>query len=83
VFALFPLPAARSYPLGITPGRDGALWFTEELGNRIGRITIAGRSVSFPSPHLAMARSHHARAGWRALVHGVQRQQDRAPNPAL
>jgi hypothetical protein len=27
------------YPEGIATGPDGALWFTESIGNRIGRIT--------------------------------------------
>jgi streptogramin lyase len=31
-----------SVPFGITAGPDGALWFTEPSGNRIGRITTAG-----------------------------------------
>ncbi len=31
-----------SVPFGITAGPDGALWFTESVGNRIGRITTAG-----------------------------------------
>jgi streptogramin lyase len=35
----FPIPTAASDPFGITPGPDGALWFTEEDGNKIGRIT--------------------------------------------
>jgi virginiamycin B lyase len=32
------LPNAGSQPAGITVGPDGALWFAEEGGNRIGRI---------------------------------------------
>ena len=32
------LPNAGSQPAGITVGPDGALWFAEEAGNRIGRI---------------------------------------------
>src|SRR5262249_14739944 len=39
----FPvLPTARSDPDRIAAGPDGALWFTENFGNRIGRITTAG-----------------------------------------
>jgi streptogramin lyase len=38
----FPIPTPNSQPLGITPGPDGALWFTENEGNKIGRITTAG-----------------------------------------
>jgi streptogramin lyase len=31
-----------SEPIGITAGPDGALWFTEQATNKIGRITTAG-----------------------------------------
>jgi virginiamycin B lyase len=37
----FPLPTAGSAPVGITAGPDGNLWFAEQAGNRIGRITPA------------------------------------------
>jgi virginiamycin B lyase len=37
----FPLPAG-SNPTGIIAGPDGALWFTEEGGNKIGRMTTGG-----------------------------------------
>ena len=46
----FPLPVAVSEPLGIAPGPDGNLWFTEDAGNRIGRITTAGTITEFPLP---------------------------------
>jgi virginiamycin B lyase len=35
----FPAPGN---PGGITAGPDGAIWFTEETGNRIGRMTTGG-----------------------------------------
>jgi streptogramin lyase len=35
----FPLPMHDSPPLGITNGPGGNLWFTEDKGNQIGRIT--------------------------------------------
>jgi DNA-binding beta-propeller fold protein YncE len=38
---------AGSYPFGITAGPDGNLWFTEEIGNRIGRITPLGVVTQF------------------------------------
>jgi streptogramin lyase len=41
-FTEFPIPTANSLPLGITTGPDGALWFTENNFNKIGRITTAG-----------------------------------------
>lgn len=37
-------------PRGIAVGPDGALWFTEELGQRIGRITSAGAIREFDVP---------------------------------
>ncbi len=37
-------------PLGIAAGPDGNLWFTEELGNQIGRITPAGKITEFTLP---------------------------------
>ena len=36
----FALPTQGGIPYQITAGPDGNLWFTEELGNKIGRITV-------------------------------------------
>ncbi len=36
------IPTASSNPFGIVAGPDGALWFTEFDGNKIGRITTVG-----------------------------------------
>ncbi len=47
----FPLPATGRLPVGICAGPDGALWFTEQNGNRIGRITTAGVITEFPLPN--------------------------------
>src|SRR5262249_26476493 len=45
-----PVPTASSMLLGITTGPDGALWFTEDGGNQIGRITVpAGVGIGPPS----------------------------------
>jgi streptogramin lyase len=49
-FTEFPIPTANSEPIGIAPGPDGALWFTEPLVNKIGRITTAGAITEFPLP---------------------------------
>ena len=47
----FPVPTPSSAPAGITVGPDGALWFTEENGNKIGRITTGGAITNeFPIP---------------------------------
>jgi streptogramin lyase len=39
--------ALASFPTGIALGPDGNLWFTEELGDRIGRITPHGVVTEF------------------------------------
>ena len=38
----YPVPTAFSWPAGIAAGPDGALWFAEQLGDQMGRITTAG-----------------------------------------
>ena len=47
----FPIPTAGSAPYSITVGPDGALWFTENGANQIGRITTAGVITEFPLPN--------------------------------
>src|SRR6266436_5523218 len=49
-FTEFPTPTAGSQPTAITTGPDGALWFTEQSGNKIGRITTDGVITEFPLP---------------------------------
>jgi streptogramin lyase len=44
----FPVPTSGSDPVGIAAGPDGALWFTEQVENKIGRITTAGSISEFP-----------------------------------
>ncbi|MDB5397809.1 MAG: lyase-like protein [Rhodospirillales bacterium] len=46
----FVLPATGSEPGFIINGPDGALWFSETSGNKIGRITISGKITEFPIP---------------------------------
>jgi virginiamycin B lyase len=38
----FTIPTGNSGPQGITVGADGALWFTENSANKLGRITTTG-----------------------------------------
>ncbi len=45
-----PYPAAGAGALGITAGPDGNMWFTELLGNKIGRITPGGTVTEFNLP---------------------------------
>jgi virginiamycin B lyase len=44
----FPVPTSGSVPTAITRGPDGALWFTELDGSRVGRITTGGVVSEFP-----------------------------------
>src|SRR6266542_3048286 len=50
VITEFPVPTAGSQPHGIAAGRDGAHWFTELVGGRIGRITTDGAITEFTIP---------------------------------
>ena len=45
-----PVPTAGSVPYDITQGPDGALWFTEYNGNKIGRCTTAGAITEYNIP---------------------------------
>jgi streptogramin lyase len=44
----FPVLTASSQPAYIAAAPDGNLWFTEFVGNNIGRITTAGVVTEFP-----------------------------------
>ena len=46
----FTIPTANSGPNAITVGPDGALWFTENPGNKIGRVTTRGVFTEYPIP---------------------------------
>src|SRR5215470_13726277 len=46
----FPVPTAASMPFFIIDGPDGNLWFTEQQGNKIGRVTMAGQITEFSIP---------------------------------
>ncbi len=49
-FSTYPTPTAGSEPFDIVSGPDGALWFTEPMGNKIGRITTSGVITEFSIP---------------------------------
>ncbi len=51
VITEFPL-ASVDGPWEIATGPDGALWFTENNANKIGRITTAGALTEYPVPTL-------------------------------
>ena len=46
----FPLPVSNSVPYGITAGPDGNIWFTEQWGGKVGRITPDGTLTEFRIP---------------------------------
>ena len=47
----FQLSNGDSYPYDIVEGRDGNMWFTEQFGLAIGRITPEGTVTEFPEPY--------------------------------
>ena len=46
----YAVPIAGSFPYEIAAGPDGALWFTEDSGSRIGRIAANGVITEYPTP---------------------------------
>jgi hypothetical protein len=50
-----------AYPEGITAGADGYLWFVENNGHKVGRITPSGTITEFPLP--VVTRSFRIAAG--------------------
>ena len=46
----FKIPTPNSRPIMIVEGSDGNMWFTEEAGNKVGRITPDGSITEFPVP---------------------------------
>src|SRR5215218_8043081 len=44
----FPVPTVQGFPFAIAAGPDGALWFTESGGEKIGRVTTSGGVSEFP-----------------------------------
>nr|WP_176704591.1 Virginiamycin B lyase [Pseudomonas sp. K-62] len=47
---LFEVPTPDSYPESVTISSDGAIWFTEKQGNKIGRLAPDGRLDEFSIP---------------------------------
>jgi streptogramin lyase len=46
----YSIPTTGSFPIGVTSGPDGNVWFTEQDGDKIGRITPAGTITEFSLP---------------------------------
>ena len=49
-FTEYSVPTLPSFPYYIAAGPDGAMWFTENVGNNIGRINMAGKITEYPIP---------------------------------
>ncbi len=49
-FHQYTIPTSDSFPAVIASGPDGALWFTENEGNNIGRISVSGAITEYPIP---------------------------------
>src|SRR5260370_15663605 len=88
-FTEFQLPKG-SGPIDITTGSDGALWFTDGTGLRVGRITTDGVITEFPirrpignfaSPWCN--RPIRAKRGWRAAKAGNTIRRHRRDAPKL
>jgi virginiamycin B lyase len=56
-FAEHDVPTKAGGPYKITSGPDGALWFTEYQGDKIGRITTGGVITEYPVPTASSAPS--------------------------
>ena len=46
----FGIPTSGSHPIGIALAPDGSLRFTENTGNKIGKITTSGAVTEIPIP---------------------------------
>jgi len=46
----YDIPTSSAGAASITSGPDGALWFTENLANKIGRVTTAGAFTEYNVP---------------------------------
>ena len=67
-FTEFPTPSKMPNPLapvrngagvsGIAAGPDGALWFTESLADKIGRVTTKGVITEYPLPGVSKSYLH-------------------------
>ena len=66
----------------ITAGPDGNLWFTEYLGERIGRITPLGVVTEFSAAFPDGPWRHHRRSRRQPVVRRARRQPDRPHYPA-
>ena len=60
-------------PYGIVAGPDGALWFTNQYSNSIGRITTGGAVTNYTGTGISSPDGHRWRGpGRRAVVHQLR-----------
>lgn len=69
----FPIPTANGEPLGIAAGPDGALWFTESNGIKIGRIPTSAFYFTVTPCRVADTRSPSGPYGGPALAANTDR----------
>src|SRR2546425_875899 len=50
VITQYEVPTKGGHPWGIAAGPDGNLWFTELLGNKVGRLTTDGLFTEYLIP---------------------------------
>jgi hypothetical protein len=46
----YTIPTASSQPYDIVAGPDGNLWFTEQLGNKVAKVTTSGIFAEYAVP---------------------------------
>ena len=73
---LFAVPTPNSVPVWITAGPDGNMWFTEAVGNKVGRISPSGAITEFPIPGEAGSPGPCRRSRWQSLGHRSLWRQD-------
>ena len=47
----YTIPTSNSYPYATAEGSDGNMWFTENSGNKIGKITTSGTITEYSLPY--------------------------------
>ena len=72
----FPSPTANSWPIGITAGPDGNLWFTEAASGKIGEINPTTHVISEFPTHFSdlIWPDHQFGPGWQPLVRESSRE---------
>ena len=49
VITEYTIPTTSSVPYGLAEGPDGNLWFTENAGNKVGKVSITGSFAEYPA----------------------------------